>query len=137
MVFVDSLAIPTSPNIVNVFVSCYILAVSFDTLNLHGALSVHSTSLFVFRGNQFEEAHAFIGYQRDTPAAVIFQATNQLRNLKQESEACHHLERAGILDKDALSVSKEGSTQWSEMVRCLLYSLPYYMLCHSSSMFNG
>ena len=31
--------------------------------------------------HQFREAHAFIGFQKDTPAAVVFQATNQLKTL--------------------------------------------------------
>ena len=31
------------------------------------------------RGQKFTEGDAFIGYQRDTPAAVVFQATHQLR----------------------------------------------------------
>ena len=30
------------------------------------------------RGWKFTEADAFIGYQNDTPAAVVFQATHQL-----------------------------------------------------------
>ena len=31
-----------------------------------------------FRGRKFTEGDAFIGYQKDTPAAVVFQATHQL-----------------------------------------------------------
>ena len=31
-----------------------------------------------FRAQKFTEGDAFIGYQKDTPAAVVFQATNQL-----------------------------------------------------------
>ena len=31
-----------------------------------------------FRGRKFTEVDAFIGYQEDTPAAVVFQATHQL-----------------------------------------------------------
>ena len=37
----------------------------------------------VFNGNgDFKEGHAFIGYQKDTPAAVVFQASQQLKNLR-------------------------------------------------------
>ena len=31
-----------------------------------------------FRDQKFTEEDAFIGYQKDTPAAVVFQATHQL-----------------------------------------------------------
>ena len=31
-----------------------------------------------FRGRKFAEGDAFIGYQKDTAAAVVFQATHQL-----------------------------------------------------------
>ena len=32
----------------------------------------------LFREQKFTEGDAFIGYQKDTPAAVVFQATHQL-----------------------------------------------------------
>ena len=33
----------------------------------------------IFRDTSFKKSDAFIGFQKDTPASVIFQATNQLR----------------------------------------------------------
>ena len=47
-------------------------------IHKHCAISnwhIPSTS----RGQKFIEGDAFIGYQKDTPAAVVFQATHQLR----------------------------------------------------------
>ena len=38
---------------------------------------------FPFRNRKFNEEDAFIGYQKDTPAAAVFQATNQLEKLRQ------------------------------------------------------
>ena len=67
--------------------------------------------------NKFREAHAFIGYQNDTPAAVIFQATKLLRRLVDESEGweCHHLQKAGVLNVD-LNDLEEKSPLWSQVV---------------------
>ncbi len=71
-----------------------------------------------YRGNRFSEAHAFIGYQKDTPAAVVFQATNLLRRLRQnqalESKA-EILLRAGIIKQDFTNVL-EDSPQWTDAV---------------------
>ncbi len=33
-----------------------------------------------FRSTKFKKSDAFIGFQKDTPASVIFQATNLLRS---------------------------------------------------------
>ena len=75
------------------------------------------------RGYQFKEAHAFIGYQNDTPAAVIFQATNLLKRLvvRPGEQECLHLQRAGVLGDDLcdLSTVDEESPQRSQMVGLL------------------
>ncbi len=73
-----------------------------------------------YRGNEFNEAHAFIGYQKDTPAAVIFQATNLLRKLqgKQWLDACSEAEdliRAGIISQNFPDISQD-SDLWTESV---------------------
>ena len=72
------------------------------------------------RGSQFREEHAFIGYQKDTPAAVIFQATTLLRRLveKPEEQKRLHLQRAGVLSDDLsdLLESSEESPRWLEAV---------------------
>ena len=79
------------------------------------------------RGNQFKEAHAFIGYQNDTPAAVIFQATNMLKRLvdRPGEQECDPLQRAGILGDDLydLSMVDKESPQWSQVVGLLIAPL--------------
>ena len=51
--------------------------------------------------HQFREAHAFIGFQKDTPAAVVFQATNQLKALSRSGSSTfpirQQLLKCGIL----------------------------------------
>ena len=53
---------------------------------------------------------AFIGYQKDAPAAVVFQASNSLRRLREEDDkkVIHSklevLDRAGILENVPLNV---------------------------------
>ena len=83
------------------------------------AISNCSSFPCVYRDNQFKEAHAFIGYQNDTPAAVIFQATNLLKRLvgRQGEKEYLRLQLAGVLDDD-LSVE---STQWCQTVGLLIF----------------
>ena len=50
----------------------------------------------------FKEGHAFVGFQKDTPAAVVFQATNQLEKLisqvnPDDSPAWLRMQQIGIL----------------------------------------
>ena len=60
---------------------------------------------------KFREGHAFIGYQKDTPAAVVFQASKQLkRGVKQKSDH-------DIVKDIANSSEKEGSEVWKQAVR--------------------
>ena len=40
--------------------------------------------LILHRDGKFSSGNAFVGFQMDTPAAIIFQATNFLRKLKQQ-----------------------------------------------------
>ncbi len=71
-----------------------------------------------FRGNRFSEAHAFIGYQKDTPAAVVFQATNILKRLRHNPLLIcevEQLQRAGIISEDFADFS-EDSPQWIDPV---------------------
>ncbi|XP_064404373.1 E3 ubiquitin-protein ligase RNF213-like isoform X3 [Halichondria panicea] len=79
-----------------------------------------------YRGSSFSEAHAFIGYQKDTPAAVVFQATKILRRLQQNHRMDskvkhllvrteHHLLKAGIITQDLADLS-EDSCQWTDSV---------------------
>ena len=59
------------------------------------------------RGRKFTERDAFIGYQKDTPAAVVF-------------EASHQLEKEGMAVKVPNSVpvprANEDSQEWKENV---------------------
>ncbi len=71
-----------------------------------------------FRGNHFSAAHAFIGYQKDTPAAVVFQATNLLKKLQQNpslSSKVEQLQTAGIISENFAGLS-EDSPQWPDSV---------------------
>ena len=72
------------------------------------------------RGYQFNEAHAFIGYQNDTPAAVIFQASNLLRRLvvKPGERECLRLQRAGVLGDNLHEILM--NDEQSQMVGCLM-----------------
>ena len=75
-----------------------------------------------YRCSSFSEAHAFIGYQKDTPAAVVFQATKVLRrfqhNHQMASKVEHLLVRAGIITHDLADLS-ENSRQWNDSVSIL------------------
>ena len=86
----------------------------------------------IFRGARFVRGDAFIGYQKDTPAAVVFQASNFLRRLRQEDNMdvveskLEVLNRAGILDRISLEelLDREAKTeQWKTAV--CYYSYQY------------
>ena len=70
---------------------------------------------------------AFIGYQKDTPAAVVFQASNFLRRLREDDvnvieSKLELLNGAGILENMPLNVlldREEITEQWRDAV-CLL-----------------
>ena len=82
-----------------------------------------------YRGSSFSEAHAFIGYQKDTPAAVVFQATKVLRRLQHNHQMASkvehllvrakHLLKAGIITHDLADLS-EDSRQWNDSVSILI-----------------
>ena len=60
------------------------------------------------RGKRFARGDAFIGYQKDTPAAVVFQASNFLRRMKEDDAIIESkrqlLDRAGItMDEDDIN----------------------------------
>ena len=83
---------------------------------------------YSFRGRRFTRGDAFVGYQKDTPAAVVFQASNFLRRLREEDDESvirsklEVLERAGILEKIPASVLRdreEITEHWRDAV-CLL-----------------
>jgi hypothetical protein len=90
--------------------------------------------LLLFRRRRFARGDAFVGYQKDTPAAVVFQASNFLRRLREEDdETVIHsklevLDRAGILEIVPLNVllDREEITElWKEAV-CHFLNFIYY-----------
>ena len=77
----------------------------------------------------FKHESAFIGYQNDTPAAVVFQATNQLKSKGEEAgyfKSWCLIEQArvlGDLQLDGLMEEEENSELWKQTVsKVALYS---------------
>ena len=60
----------------------------------------------VHRDSKFKKSDAFIGFQMDTPASVIFQATNQLRS------ACAAIEKGLAEGRDEYT-----KTNWKFILR--------------------
>ena len=58
------------------------------------------------RDSKFKKSDAFIGFQKDTSASVIFQATNQLRS------ACAAIEKGLAEGRDEYTKSK-----WKSILR--------------------
>ena len=74
-----------------------------------------------FRGQRLAEGDAFIGYQKDTPAAVVFQATNQLKRegLAASIQDWASTESVGVLGPTAEEEEKKDSHIWKENVSSL------------------
>ena len=74
------------------------------------------------RGRKFTEADAFIGYQNDTPAAVVFQATRQLEGggLAVSHQRWERTESVNNLAEEGV----EDSQVWKESVSFLLHYWP-------------
>ena len=79
----------------------------------------------LLRGKKFSRGDAFIGYQKDTPAAVVFQASNFLRRLREEDgknvikSKLELLNRAGILESmppNVLLDREEITEHWRDAV---------------------
>ena len=69
------------------------------------------------KGN-FEEGHAFIGYQKDTPAAVVFQASKQLKKYR-KGLSMSRLSESGILGDiptEELVKEAKDSDMWKDAV---------------------
>ena len=85
------------------------------------------------RGWKFTEADAFIGYQNDTPAAVVFQATRQLEGgdlavspqRQERTESVNDLVEEGV----------EDSHTWKENVSFLLHQ--EFILAYGSTPYLG
>ncbi len=86
----------------------------------------------MLRTNSFKENDAFIGYQKDTPASVIFHATNMLRKACELSASSNlnsiplHKEWKSIMVQSGLdlhyqySPQEEDTTTWTTAV-CVFY----------------
>ena len=77
------------------------------------------------RGRSFTKGDAFVGFQKDTPAAIVFQASNFLKRLREDNDEnmirskLEVLDRAGILEKVPISVLLDGediTEQWRDAV---------------------
>ena len=64
----------------------------------------------------FKEGHAFIGYQEDTPAAVVFQASRQLKGLKKgpyrRLESLQESSVLGDIPLEEVIAEHKGSDRW-------------------------
>lgn len=88
---------------------------------------LHPMVIGTSRGRKFTERDAFIGYQKDTPAAVVFQATHQLRGegpvvSSQESGRMEQVSIPAPKAKEEEEV-EENSHMWKENVSSLIVLL--------------
>ena len=64
----------------------------------------------------FKEGHAFIGYQKDTPAAVVFQASRQLKRLRKgpywRLESMQEYSVFQDISLEELAMEEKGSELW-------------------------
>ena len=82
--------------------------------------------ILTYRGKRFDTGDAFVGYQKDTPAAVVFQASNFLRRMREDDvrdvieSKLELLNKAGILDiisPDMLLDTIDTDEHWKRAVR--------------------
>lgn len=77
-----------------------------------------------FRNEKFRPGHAFIGFQTDTPAAVIFQSSNFLRKLREQGgvnvtgwEIVQNADALRGISPEDLATLQEDSEQWKDAVK--------------------
>lgn len=70
------------------------------------------------RARKFTKCDAFVGYQEDTPAAVVFQANNQLERLLESGKQLEGLESHLLaeIDINCLTEDEDNSEAWSRAV---------------------
>lgn len=70
------------------------------------------------KGN-FKEGHAFIGYQKDTPAAVVFQASKLLKKFRKGLSMSMLTESSilGNIPPGEIRNEDKGSDTWKDAVR--------------------
>ena len=79
--------------------------------------------IIFLRNEKFSPGHAFIGFQTDTPAAVIFQSTTFLRRLRDQGgvdtigwKTVHSAGALQDVSPDELATLQEDSEQWKDAV---------------------
>ena len=79
-----------------------------------------------YSGRKFTEGEAFIGYQKDTPAAVVFQATHQLERegladspqQRNGTKLVNDLESRVVEEMENLQVWKENVSLCFDLTLC-------------------
>ena len=88
-----------------------------------------------FRSQKLSEGDAFIGYQKDTPAAVVFQATDQLKRegLAASIQDWASTESVGVLGPTVVEEEENDSHIYLER-KCKLFvkSADVSVLCLQS-----
>lgn len=72
----------------------------------------------------FKTEDAFVGYQKDTPAAVVFQATHYIQQLQNDLQS-GSIKESLVLSLASISINifvneVEGSDVWKQAVSVLL-----------------
>ena len=82
-------------------------------------------SPILHRDEKFSSENAFVGFQMDTPAAIIFQATNFLRKQKQRNlhsdkgwEIIHSANALHGATPEEFLEMHEDSREWKQAVSC-------------------
>ena len=80
-------------------------------------------ALLIYRSQRFRREDAFVGYQNDTPAAVVFQATYSMsvlqHKLKDGSVKNHFILDLAHISAETYGTQEEGSEAWCEAVSVL------------------
>ena len=88
--------------------------------------------------SKFKVEEAFIGYQKDTPAAVIFKATKHCRQVKECGSGKGILMPSvlGSISIDDLKCQKEGSEYWKNAVSSVADLDKNYGINSNLALFN-
>jgi hypothetical protein len=89
---------------------------------------LHFKHIFRYGDGNFNETHAFVGYRRDTAAAVVFQASRQLESLKSGNKVLYNTMKESIMFRelpiDQLKCTEEkGSWLWKQAVCSVIICL--------------
>ena len=85
-----------------------------------------------YRNDDFKEGHAFIGYQKDTPAAVVFQASRQLKRLRKGHRRLESMKEYSIfrhISLEELANEEKGSDLWKLAVSVFCSSCLMVLVC--------